>query len=100
MRSLSVVAATPLELHKSGANACLSRSHFGAASGFEGFCRTLRLQPPEVVRGRSELINNGITMAATPDRGPIFETGGLDLSCSPDFEQIVAFIDPDALPGL
>ena len=49
------------------------------------------------VRGSSELINNGITMVATPDRGPTFESGGLDLTCSSDFEQIVAVMDPDAL---
>jgi len=52
------------------------------------------------VRGSSELINNGIAMAATPDRGPMFESGALDLTCSSDFEQIVAFIDPDALSGV
>src|SRR5271166_6393206 len=52
------------------------------------------------VRGRSALVNNGFEIAATPDRGPIFETGALDLSCSADFEQIVAFIDPKALSGV
>ena len=49
------------------------------------------------VRGSSELINNGITMAATPDRGPIFEPGSLDLTCGSSFEQIVAFMNPDTL---